>query len=174
MSSSRERIGSRLYKLFLLTLLTLTSFSLEGKEISGAFGLSLGEIYTGKLVVNREMGPNRKLYNFEPQNPHPLFSNYGVFITPKTKRIESILVWKEYKNTRPCFFDFQLIETLLDEKYKNFKKDPLKEGDILYQDGSNFITLGCTNEELMLLYLDWEMQELFQKETAEMQDSDGF
>ena len=50
--------------IILLTLLTLTPFSLEAKEISGAFGLSLGEVITGELSEITETTSGKPIYAF--------------------------------------------------------------------------------------------------------------
>jgi|TARA_B100001939_G_C16596280_1_gene469012 hypothetical protein len=108
MSWGRENVGSRVYKLFLLTLLTLTSFSLEAKEISSAFGLSLGEIYTGELQALSKTTTGHTIYGFEPENPHPTFTKYGMIITSKTKRIASIWAWNTFEDADKCKAEFNV------------------------------------------------------------------
>ena len=180
MSSSREKIGSRVYKLFLLTLLTLTSFSLEAKEISGAFGLSLGEVITGELSEITETTSGKPIYAFEPKNPHPAFSNYGIIITPKTRRIEQIWAWNTFENTSKCQAEFDVIEVLLDKKYKNFKYKSYSFAlsHASYNYNKKYIHLSCTLEfrvtPLYLQYTDEYMKDLSVQEKAESQDSDGF
>ena len=179
MSSSREKIGSRVYKLFLLTLLTLTSFSLEAKEISGAFGLSLGEVITGELSEITETTSGKPIYAFEPKNPHPAFSNYGIIITPKTRRIEQIWAWSTFENSDKCKAEFNVIEAQLDKKYKNFEFESyaVNLASASYRDKNRGIFLHCpfdlANTKLYLRYIDADMQELHVQEKAESQDSDG-
>ena len=179
MSSSREKIGSRVYKLFLLTLLTLTSFSLEAKEISSAFGLSLGEIYTGELQALSKTTTGDPIYEFEPENPHPTFTKYGIIITSKTKRIVSIWAWTTFEDSDKCKAEFNVIEVLLDKKYKKHKYDNVTfaHASASYRDKNRGIFLKCPVDfpsiSLYLQYVDADMQELLVQETAESQDSDG-
>ena len=99
----------------------LLSLSVQGSEIKEAFGKVLGEVFQGEFALLSETTSGEKVYSFKPQNPHPVFTKYGVILTPKSKKISEIWAWGYFESSSKCQAEFKVIEVLLDKKYESIK-----------------------------------------------------
>ena len=170
-------------KLLAFTIFSLLTLSVQGNEINGAFGKAFGEVYQGELSVLSKTTAGEKIYSFTPQNPHPVFTKYGVILTPKTQKISEIWAWGYFDNSSICEAEFKVIEVLLDKKYESLKSKnafSMRSSKFTgYSSGNRRISLRCPIEFggitfLYLQYIDKDMQRLTIEEKAEDQNSDGF
>jgi len=167
-------------KFYFLFLFLILPSEAKTNEINGAFGKSFGEVYDGGRVLS-ETTSGEKIYSFNPENPNPIFTKYGVIITPKTKKISEIWAWGYFDSSTKCEAQFQIIEILLDKKYESLKsKNSFSFGstNANYRSNNRRIGLRCPFEfgdtPLYLQYIDNDIQRLVIEEKAENQNSDGF
>ena len=151
-------------KLLIFTIFFLLSFSAQGSEINGAFGKVFGEVYQGKLSVLSNTTSGEKIYSFKPQNPHPVFTKYGIILTPKSKKISEIWAWGYFDSSSKCEGEFKVIEVLLDKKYESLKAKnsfSMDASNASYRTGNRRISLRCPIEfgdtPLYLQYIDKDM-----------------
>ena len=91
------------------------------EQITGAFGLKLGdtfEVYLtiakrnttnntlpkhpSKALAKLELTNNTPIYRFSPKNPFQSFTRYYVSITPKTHKIYKIWATNLIKDSKKC------------------------------------------------------------------------
>ena len=165
-------------KILLTLFVLLFSSSVFAEDIKGAFGQILGEVYKGELKIIGQLTSGEDvlndIYGFNPENPSPTFSNYGLILTPKSKRIVEIRVWNKFDSSSKCESELEVIEVLLDKKYKNLKTDWI--GFTIYTSNNKKINIRCTlfNNNLTLTYTDSEMEDLYNLEKSEEQSGKGF
>lgn len=160
----------------LFSIFFLYSPSVFAEDISGAFGLILGDIYEGELNQVAKISTGEILYGFDPVNPNHIFSNYGVILTHKSKKIAGIWAWNKFNNSEKCETNHKIIEVLLDKKYGSLKKDIIYFDSVVsskYVSGNRIIRLRCPTKILYLKYYDQDLRQLSILEQSETINSDG-
>ena len=98
----------------------------ENEQISGAFGLQLGDEYdTRRTYGKKSKETGLTFYAFSPKKKFRSFSKYAVSLTPMTKKIFSINAIAVFRNSSACENELELISSMLAEKYG----EPLKTED---------------------------------------------
>lgn len=160
--------------------LLLDSISNESKttKIESAFGLKLGGIFKGELILHKKNTDGYPLYEFEPKNPMAIFFDYYVIVTPKTNTIVEIWAVGAGYGGR-CSKQRKIIQVSLDKKYLELKSPYSNLMDRgIYNKGDRQIILECGGNDfnlgdLNLRYKDFKLLELYALEEAESQNTDG-
>lgn len=144
-------------------------------QISGAFGILLGEEYTGELKENS----TDNFYYIESKNikqPFRNFKTYSIIITPKSKKVSAIRAEYQATSIKDAILEVQIIEKIIEEKYKTtLKKHNTKTPGIYYSkiEGENrHISISRNKNIVRLIYIDAitgktgniERQEIIQEE----------
>ena len=104
-----------------------TALSAE-EEITGAFGLKLGQILSSRTIKTSELAFTHEsddTYSFSPDKKFRSFSTYAIRITPKTRRIYTIFAMGGMDDDSTCEKEQALIMAILKQKYGEIVKDAL-------------------------------------------------
>ena len=168
-----------------LLVLLIVGFSLEAvsagnEQISGAFGLVLGDQYDPK----RSYGKKSKetgltLYSFRPKNNFRSFTKYAVSLTPSTKKIFLINAIAVFRNSSDCESELDLMSSMLEEKYgqpiKTTDRFDLNNTTVLIDqpEHGREILLKCSrlrsNVKLDIFYSDNNLKSLSEQEYKEIE-----
>lgn len=110
------------------TLLILMSFLLVlpvvgADKIEGAFGLKLGDVFSPTGIegeAKQSVSDNR--YQFTPEKPNKVFSEYFVVVTPTTHRIYRIIAIARWPDGNEGYKVSEAIAALLNRKYGETSK----------------------------------------------------
>lgn len=108
---------TRTFHIAWLAIYTLLAPALFSQEpIVGAFGLKLGDVFE-RGGSSERTGAQVEAYTFMPKDPLFPFTEYHVTVTPKTKRIVSILARAEKLDPQAAWDFATLFEIALQNKY---------------------------------------------------------
>lgn len=107
-------------KLGLLAALCL-SINAYAEEITGAFGLILGETIQTATLKKYGDEPTNYRYWIKPPKPSEMFQNYSVTVSPTTTAITKIEAWDSPSN---CANQLEGLKSALERKYE-IKAEPL-------------------------------------------------
>lgn len=171
------------YLLLLVTFLffsTISAISDTKDEITGAFGVIIGELFTLEIVDSiRERTPLCGMREpFNPKNPYEFFSDYYVHTTPRSNLVAAIRASGKANNLSDCEHEKKFILTTLRDKYPT-----LTFGDdtLIDEHTGRKISASCLEVQestvLQLVYIDIQLCEQANKEekifVQEARDASG-
>ena len=165
--------------LITILLLLVSGVAHAEARITGAFGLTLGEVADENLKL-KEKGDGYFIYYFEPKNGISIFSTYLVTVTPVKRLIYQIAAEGEIESG--CKSQFYAFGKVLSEKYGAYLVDTY--GTYLNfkwsekKDGESYRTIGLwcaigSPYELSLYYTDDSIKESITDELAEQLEPDN-
>jgi hypothetical protein len=106
------------YLLLISLLFSLVLPAFAAEKIEGAFGLALGDVFD---VTKQGLEANAKKAlvptPFTPDKPNRAFSEYYVFISPKSHRIYKIIATGKFPDENAGYKVFAAIAAFLNKKY---------------------------------------------------------
>jgi hypothetical protein len=86
-------------------------------QITGAFGLELGQKYSPSPTARKELGGRLMGYGFTPRPPLPNFTEYVVAVTPRSNHIFRISATGYFDDGLNAFQERGKLLAALEEKY---------------------------------------------------------
>lgn len=143
------------------------------KEINaprGAFGIEFGQTLSTLKVINQSKTKNGIIYQIKVPKPFKGYNvkDYYVFITPKTKKIYSIIGNKNITKNE-CVIEKNNIVSILENKYGKSKL--LDDENSWFEFDNIDINVVCHNDEngnnLTIMYNNVDLYHLAEKEKKE-------
>jgi len=147
-------------------------------QINEAFGKKLGDVFDITQGEETIMRGGEVSYDFKPINPAGNFNLYRVVITPKTRRIYSIIAQGNIGSGQDENDAINFIVDQLTKKYgpENTKEEQRRSNHI-FINGDRQILLGTTGSNypdvdlIILVYKDNTLEKMAEKEKLEMLES---
>ena len=161
-----------------------TALSAE-EEITGAFGIKLGQILSWQMIRDSELAFTHgidNMYSFYPEKKFRSFSFYSIAITPKTRRIYNIFASGDMDDDSTCEKEQALIMAILKQKYGEVDKlssalaslDPHYINPQIIEQGDRKVGTVCSrlpDVDLSISYSDSRLSELAENERIELESS---
>ena len=137
--------------------------------ITGAFGVELGGAFDHG---NRPETQGR--YAFEPKDAYELLTTYTVSVSPRSRRISSIMATGKLSSTYECSLERTILAGLLEDKYRaQDQTDRASRRERSLIDGDRSISVRCDRpprgKELSLLSLKYTDSALQQEAAEELE-----
>ena len=157
-------------KYFGFCLFASIGFSQEQEvaKIDGAFGVSFGQVVDSPMVVSEsKMVDGTPLYQFKPLKEFRDFSKYWLLISPKGRKVHTIIIQGKFESDEVRNRESELLQTLLTDKYgKRIEKNFL--GFKISQEGS-LVSVREIWNGLQITYCDTRLEEEAEKERLEIE-----
>ena len=161
--------------ILLMSLFVYSGVYAGGKEITGAFGIKLGQKANPEGAKKQvEMRDKRVFYYFTPKVKMPDFEHYMLTITPKTKKIAEIRIMADCADEAAAVELRDSLVTKLEESYgaretagnlANFAK--VRKGFVITK-GKRYIMLTINAQnQLVVSYIDGALKDKAKHELRE-------
>lgn len=149
--------------IFATFLLVASGSSLAGaEEIDGAFGIIFGQTLNSVKTIGRTLLKNGSvMYEFIPDKPHYLFSQYNIMAAPGSNRIYSILAFGNFDMAGKCEREKEKLGKLLMEKYyDNADGDSMLHRPGMFSVDNRYISIACDEAQktLGIVYTDMNIK----------------
>jgi len=152
-----------------------TSLGSNSEEITGAFGIELGQILDPN-DPNSNLEPTSTQHNFfNPVNPINSISIYSVVLSPITHKVIAIYGMGNKMAKNKCEDDKNVLVSLLTTKYGEPMEPSYSEqmkGIVGYIEDTSLITVQCDGfmeARLSIVYADHVLSDLAEKERIEIE-----
>ncbi|WP_201353432.1 hypothetical protein [Hydrogenimonas urashimensis] len=156
-------------------LFLLSALLLLAQEISGGFGLKLGDTFDkNKAETSQETGTGDMLYEVVPPKKVKYFQKYYVMITPLSQKIREIWGIGYFTTMEECQNNMDVLVLIMEKKYGKFEKPEYATEQIrLKRMGDRDIIIKCTKSfaggDLYLKYRDNTLNKTSKVERAEIE-----
>ena len=161
-----------------LALLIFSALASAQSEITGAFGLSFGDVYNANQATGeRRLTDGTPILSFKPDRVFADFTAYFVLITPTSSKIYGIWAMKASPNTSTCKKDQAVIQSLLEKKYGEPDKQELMAAlsdAITISQGPRAVMTKCSGLDdvtLEIRYNDRDVASLAERERIDIEAS---
>lgn len=158
-----------------LCLVSISSLAQESvvKTIDGAFGVQFGQVVADSMIVSEQkMEDGTPIYEFKPEKRFRDFSKYWVLMSPKGKKVHSIIVRGNFDSDELAKRESDLLLSLLTEKYGK-KVDKNMFGFEVKQDGVSVSVREVWNG-LQITYRNNAMETEAENERLEIEGGKAF
>lgn len=160
----------RLARLALLMFFALAPAAGAGERIAGAFGVRFGDHFPPEAArETASLNERIPLYQFTPQEPHPLFTRYYVEITPQSQRVYSIWGYGHGHGFEACRAGRAELLAELEPRYGSVRRSFLfpSAGERRIVQRDREILIECTGHDasrLLVRFTDRRLQETAERE----------
>lgn len=159
-------------KAIALLVIFLSATIALGEEITGAFGINLGEKFEMSSAIGEsKLEDGTPIYQFTPKSPYRTLEKYFVLLTPQTRQVYSIWAIGEFSEKAEAIKEQSVLAELLSKKYGQLTEPSgfsasIKKAKRLSVGGRSVLLLvdGFSSANLEIRYYDEALKALAEKE----------
>lgn len=142
---------------------------IKQKIISGAFGFKFGDRLDQSVIISEV---DKNWFQVRPPKLSPIFQQYGCEVTPKTKRIFSVIGIRKMNNRS----EIDTIAAQVQTFYGDPKSKEKENGKVTYkwEKGQVLILLYNSGNQLWIWFIDTKLEQMgkIEQKTLEMEKTD--
>ena len=140
----------------------------SNSKISSAFGFTLGDVLANKLIIKKISNVGNNLYQVKG-TPFREFKEVYVSISPKSRKIHSIMAKAHFDELAKAAIEQQNITILLEKKYNEKMTQPTfsKNNNHMLIHEDRYIVTRIVDNTLEIIYNDETLQGIASKEQFE-------